>query len=121
MIHLEQLADGSVSDRNFQKLMSLVPDTGGLSIRVRAGAVSSTGTVISGTGFTVVRNATGDYSVTVGFTQTPIVVVGAGATAAAYTTKLHATTPPTATGFRVACLTSAGALIDGSFHWVAIG
>lgn len=37
MIDLEQVGDGSTSDRNFQKLLKLVVDTGGQSIAVRWG------------------------------------------------------------------------------------
>jgi hypothetical protein len=37
VIALEQLADGSISDRNFQTLARLVLDTGGLSAGVRFG------------------------------------------------------------------------------------
>jgi hypothetical protein len=42
MINLEQLADGSISDRNFQKLMSLVPDSGGQTVGFRFGETSVT-------------------------------------------------------------------------------
>lgn len=36
-VALEQLADGSISDRNFQKLMRIVLDTGGQTIGIRVG------------------------------------------------------------------------------------
>lgn len=42
MIQLEHLADNSVSDRNFQKLMSVVPDMGGQSVGIRFGTVTIT-------------------------------------------------------------------------------
>ena len=42
MISLEHLADNSISDRNFLKLMSLVPDTGGRSVGIRSGTVTLT-------------------------------------------------------------------------------
>jgi hypothetical protein len=41
-IGLEQLADGSVSDRNFQALAQLVLDTGGKSLGIRFGTGSAT-------------------------------------------------------------------------------
>lgn len=41
-ISLEQLRDGSVSDRNFQTLMRLVLDTGGLTIGMRFGTTTLT-------------------------------------------------------------------------------
>lgn len=42
MIALEHLADGTISDRNFQALARLVPDTGGRSVAMRFGNVTLT-------------------------------------------------------------------------------
>ncbi len=42
MIRLEHLADGSLTDRNFQLLRRLVVDTGGLSLDLRVGQVEFT-------------------------------------------------------------------------------
>jgi hypothetical protein len=50
-ISLEQLADGSVSDRNFQKLMSLVIDTGGQSVGIIRFGTTNGGAVNFGAGF----------------------------------------------------------------------
>lgn len=36
-IALETIGDGSVADRNFLRLMTLVPDTGGVTLGVRIG------------------------------------------------------------------------------------
>jgi hypothetical protein len=122
MINLEALADNSVSDRNFQKLARLVPDTGGLSVALRSGAVSAAGAITAGTGFTVTKNGTGDYSVNLTFARAPIVVVGSGTTAANLAAKLNALTAPSTAGFRVLTFaTSTNTATDGAFHWVAIG
>lgn len=52
MIPLEHLADGSTSDRNFQKLMHLVLDMGGVEAGLRFGSGTATwpgGGAVSGT------------------------------------------------------------------------
>jgi hypothetical protein len=51
MITLEALADNSISDRNFQKLRSLVLDTGGITAGIRIGtdAVTFTASTTSAT------------------------------------------------------------------------
>lgn len=124
MIALEHIQPGdwAAVNRVIDQLRSVVPDTGGTSLNVRAGSVAATGAIISGSGFTVTKNATGDYTVTLAFARAPVVVVGTGESAAAYAVKLHSTTPPSATGFRVATfLTATGAAVDGAFHWWAIG
>jgi hypothetical protein len=73
VISLEQLVDGSASDRNFQKLMSLVLDTGGRSVGIRFG----TGSV----SFTASAAST-EYTVAHGLGRTPVT---------AYATFRHAT------------------------------
>lgn len=91
--------------------------------RLVSGSVASNGAE-SSPDFSVVKNGTGDYTVTftTGYSATPDVIPGTGATGASYIAKLHATTPPSATGFRVACfLASTGALVDGAFTFIARG
>lgn len=124
MIALEHLGDNSASDRNFRALRKSVPDTGGQSLIIRGGSVAEDGTIKSGSGFTVTKNGTGDYSVEFAapFALTPAVIVGTGETAAFYAAKLHASTPPSENGFRVATfITSTTAAVDGIFHWWAVG
>lgn len=70
MISLENLGDGSVSDRNFQKLMSLVLDTGGQSAGIRFG--TDTLTWASGQQFSAAK------TVTHGLGRTPLVVLALG-------------------------------------------
>lgn len=74
-ISLEQLADGSLSDRNFQKLMRLVLDTGGVTAGARWGiaTLSFTASTDSAT-----------LSVTHGLGTTPIVAVATSYNAAAF-------------------------------------
>jgi hypothetical protein len=67
MIGLEHLADGSISDRNFQKLRILVPDTGGRSVDIRFGVASVTFTAST-------ISATNTFAHGLG--RTPYVVLG---------------------------------------------
>jgi hypothetical protein len=113
--------DWAAVNRAVDTLRSLTIDTGGVSLFVRAGAVTSAGAVLAGSGFTVTKNATGDYTVSLTFPRTPLVVVGTGTTAAFITAKLSATTPPSTAGFRVFTFTTSTAVAaDGEFHWIAI-
>jgi hypothetical protein len=119
-ISLEQLADGSVSDRNFQKLMSLVPDTGGQSAGIRFGTVAANGAIIRGQGFTVTKGAAGIYTVNQTWTTAPVVLVAVGSTGGALAVKVS--TDPSTAGFGVTTYVStSGANLDSMFHWLAIG
>lgn len=54
-VPLEQLADGSTSDRNFQKLAALVPDMGGQSLGFRLGTTTA---VFTASGTSATRTVT---------------------------------------------------------------
>lgn len=88
---------------------------------VRGRVNTTTPTIVGGKGFTLTRNGAGDVTVTFSqpFIVTPVVVVGMGETAVVLMVKLHAVTPPSPTGFRVAILTPAGVLTDGDFTFIA--
>jgi hypothetical protein len=96
--------------------------------RVLAGTVVGTATpsitVTAGSGFTVVRNGVGDYSVTFDtpFAAAPAVSLGAGQNAVFYAVKISAAGPVSATGFRAFLwVTNTLAATDGEFHFVAVG
>jgi hypothetical protein len=120
-IALEQLADGSASDRNFQTLARLVVDTGGRSTGIRWGRVAADGSVLGGSGgFTVTKGATGLYTVNQAMSTAPIVLVSAGSTGGGYAVKVSPA--PTTSGFGVVGFTTTTAAnFDGEFHWIAIG
>lgn len=114
MIPLEHLADGSISDRNFQKLMHLVVDTAGLEVAVRFGIGSLTWPGGS--------RLTGALTIDSGLGVTPTVVVFGSVE-----TNMHValTGVPSTASFTVQ-----GNTIDGSsppsstsrsFYWVAVG
>lgn len=91
--------------------------------RVVSGAVASDGSE-SSSEFSVVKNGTGDYTVTftTAFASTPNVVVGKDQTGSANVAKLHASTPPTASVFRVFTFVgSTGTATDGGFTFIAHG
>lgn len=116
MIALEHLADGSVSDRNFQKLMSLVIDTGGLSVGIRFG--SGTVTWAGATPFATV-------SVTHGLGATPKAVMicdnglGTLAQIAVFSASAGATTFTAAA--EPTDSSSPAASTTRGFYWVAVG
>lgn len=111
-IGLEQLADGSTSDRNFQKLQALVPDTGGVSLGVRVGGGTATWTA---------SNVSADVTVTHGLGRTPVFAdakLRGGSTSIEF--EIVSTT---ATTMVVRGYTTGGASItfSNAFGWVAIG
>lgn len=114
-IALENLSDGSVSDRNFQALMRLVLDTGGKTVGIRFGA--ATLTWAGGTQFS------NGLTVTHGLGKTPIGVLatanlGTLAGVAAWATTPGATTF-TLQGWDPAGSPGAGA--TDKVFWVVIG
>lgn len=92
--------------------------------RIVRGAVSSSGTIVSGAGFSVVKNGTGDYTVTfdVAFADVPACLVTAGASSGFLSAKHHAATLPSSTAFRVLVfVTNTATATDGAFHFAAVG
>lgn len=110
MIALEHLADGSVSDRNFQALMRLVLDTGGQSVGARFGSNAVTFTA-SATSNTV--------GVTHGLGRLPVacfVSVGTANNLRVGWSSLSST------GFNVTGHSAIGAVSgDLTFSWLVIG
>lgn len=119
MIALEQLADGSVSGRNFQRLMSLVVDTGGVSLGLRVGGpvnVTWPGGVVSSNGLVVPHGLGGVPSFVVASlinsgSLAPPFAIAACAVYTATTFVLVATT--------VGAIPAAG--IFSQFTWLAVG
>lgn len=96
--------------------------------RVMRGTVVGTAapsiTITAGSGFSVVRNGVGDYSVTftTPFASTPTVTVAAGATPAFIAVKISAAGPASTTGFRALIfVTNTATALDGEFHFVVVG
>lgn len=114
-IALEQLADGSISDRNFQRLATLVLDTGGKTVGIRFGTNStvdfaaskdsSVATVTHGLGKTPVA-AFCQFHDTGSLTISPVANIG-GLTSTQLSVAGHNDTAITAT--------------DVPFFWVVIG
>jgi hypothetical protein len=65
VIHLENLADGSISDRNFQKLKALVPDSGGQTAGFRFGVVVVTFTASATSSVETVTHGLGKLPVAI--------------------------------------------------------
>lgn len=110
-ISLEQLADGSTSDRNFQKLQVLVLDTGGASLGLRMGTGSVTFTAANTSAVKVVSHGLG---------RTPAVVL---TTPNANTGFVFSVTARASTTFSVQGFTTGGGSVTTTvnFDWVAIG
>ena len=91
--------------------------------RVVRGVVSGAGAIEEGSGFTVVRNATGDYTVTFSpaFADVPTVLLGIGTSATANYVRISSTVAVTASSVRVLGFTFAGVAADAQFHLIAIG
>jgi hypothetical protein len=113
MIALEPLADGTVADRNFQKLMSLVLDTGGVTAGVRFGVDSMA--------WTASRDS-GPKTITHGLGRTPLVVfVTNGDTDGSYAGIAAYTAIPGATTFDVYGRTDGSITETKTIFWIAIG
>lgn len=117
-IALEHIADGSVVARNFELLMGLVPDTGGVSVSIRYGRVSAAGAILAGQGFTVTKGAAGLYTINQTWPRAPVVIASLGSTSSI--TGIAVTPDPTTAGFGIATFNGAG-LINAMFQWFAIG
>lgn len=115
MIQLEHLADGSISDRNFQKLTRLVPDTGGTSVAIRFGVAA-----LTWPGGTPFSNQT---AITHGLGKTPLGVLATGNLGGLSALAVWTETPGPDTfvlqGWNPAGSPGGGA-VDAVF-WVAIG
>lgn len=113
MISLEQLRDGSTTDRNFQKLMSLVLDTGGLNLGLRFGT-----STLAFTASTDSANRT----VTHGLGRTPVIVLACASGAPNFTDipAFNAFTL-TSTTFGINGRKPGSSTVNISFYWAAIG
>jgi len=103
-------------------LLVLGPIGGGNSGPL-GGIVSGAGAIQAGSEFTVVKNGTGDYTVTFAPTlaAAPVVVVGSAQGAGAIGAKLTTGVLPTATSFQVAVFTTTtGVAVDGAFSFMAL-
>lgn len=87
------------------------------------GTVAPSVSIVSGEGFSVIRNGAGDYSITwaTPFTTIPTVVPGMGSTAAVLMAKIHAGGPAGLLGVRLLIITPAGVATDGEVHFIARG
>jgi hypothetical protein len=86
------------------------------------GRVSAAGAIVGGSGFTVVRSATGTYSITFNsaLISTPVVLVALTDTAAAAHVVSNTTFPtPTTTGFGVRTLNTSFVNTDCAFNFLA--
>lgn len=106
---------------DFAKLTTAVES----DLYVIRGAVNSAGagSIIEGSGFTIVRNGVGDVTVnfSTAFAGTPAVLLGPSQTPSALV-KMRDNTAPTAASFRVSVfLFNVGTALDGIFHFTAIG
>jgi hypothetical protein len=90
--------DWAAVNRVVDVLRSLVIDTGGVSLSIRAGTVSAAGAVVRGQGFTSAKTATGTYTVTQTWARAPVVVVTVGSTASAAGMKVSTRRPQPALG-----------------------
>ena len=130
---LEELAEKV--QLNFDALAGSLPDValsnaavigpGGNALRVVAGEIASNASIVTGSGFTCTKPATGKYEVTFTtglFTAAPVVVAMVSDIAAGYAAKEFAGTTSSATLFTVATFDSATATAqDAGFYFVAIG
>lgn len=135
-----QLPTTVKDSRTQQCLDKLTRDIGSLITRVsgnEGAAVSSTveelkiirgiintagaGTIVKGGGFTIERKGTGDVLInfTAAFSDTPSVTAVVGETAGTNMTKHNAA--PAAGSARLVIFNTAGVIIDGIFHFTAIG
>lgn len=88
--------------------------------RIVRGSVNSAGTIVRGSGYTVTKNGTGDYTInfTTPFAATPVVNLTSQSWAAILRPDL---TPYSASQIRLQCFnTTTGAAIDGGFDFEAI-
>ena len=87
------------------------------------GEINAAGSITRGSGFTVAKPGTGDYTVTFdnAFESIPVVVVCAGATAGDIVAKLNSAAAPSTTSFRVDTFTTTtGASVDSIFDFIVV-
>jgi hypothetical protein len=89
------------------------------NLRLIRGVVHSAGTILHGTGFTVVRTGTGAYTITldISFPDFPAVFVSAQAGVA----RIATTTNIGNGSFQVRTFDATGAAVDAQFHFIASG
>ena len=94
------------------------------NLHIIRGSIDSAGagSILTGTGFTIVRNGIDDVTVNItsAFSDTPSVVVGAGSTAIRRA-KLTTSEPVVGSFRAMVSDTALGTAADGIFHFIAIG
>lgn len=92
---------------------------GSLTSKRVKGLVTSGGAVAGGIGFSVTKNATGDYTIVFNpaFTARPVFIPMLSSAGA--TIREHPSSPANASSIRVQTLNDAGVAVDASFHFVA--
>jgi hypothetical protein len=110
--------------RAFEQISVAFPvQESSMGLRTVSGGVTGATGVSAGTGFTSVRNAAGDYTITFTpvFSSTPILVAMLGATGAAVSVKTFGGSVPSGSTWRLATITGAPALVDHDFYFIAKG
>lgn len=95
------------------------PGTGGETLRMVRGRISTSGTIQTGTGYSAVRNSAGSYTISfsTSFSSAPIVVV----TLTTDVGMCRTSNIPLVSGFDVFTYDAAGSLSDRGFSFTAIG
>lgn len=126
--------DFDAAQRNFEAIEGLFPlatallgdgvvTDAKLATRIVRGDIAAAGTINFGSGFSVVKNGTGDYTVTftTAFAAAPVVVLTLGPTGGGVAIKHNDAAGPTINNFRVqGFLTATGAASDLRFQFIAI-
>jgi hypothetical protein len=91
------------------------------NLRIVRGKISSTGSIISGEGFTVTRTTTGTYLIIWSPTFPAAPIVTATADYSSSWTRIATVAGPTTTGTEVRIVNSDNTFVDNSFYFIAIG
>lgn len=111
MIKLEQLADGSAADRNFQRLVGLVLDTGGRSIGFRFGS-----TVVATS-----ASATGSATQAHGLGKAPVAAFATGVGSGGLINAEIQSFDATNVVLRVGYTDGTGRTQNNTVYWLVIG
>lgn len=92
-------------------------------VRGTVDAQSGTPSITAGTGFSVTDNGVGDYTINFSpaFSDVPTVVAVVGRAAAAAFVRVHSSQAVTASAARFITFTTAFAVADCEFHFIAVG